>query len=205
MGREESRSWCMWCVWNSLVHREGSVSDRVPALVNTLPGHVGFPGGAVGKEPACQCSRGKRCRFNPWVGKIPWEGNGNPLPYSCLGNPMDRGAWRAAVHRVAKSWTSPSTDTLHGPFLGLGDWGHLACKVQSLIRFPERGASHEVHRKWRRTGMRRSARPHGGWNTAQQWEMLSWANWWQSWLRGWSTLPWSCAPLWGRWIASLHS
>ena len=33
------------------------------------------------------------------------EGNGNSLQYSCLGNPMDRGAWRAAAHGVAKSWT----------------------------------------------------------------------------------------------------
>ena len=34
---------------------------------------LGFPGGASGKEPACQCRRHKRCRFNPWVGKIPWR------------------------------------------------------------------------------------------------------------------------------------
>ena len=33
------------------------------------------------------------------------EGNGNPLQYSCLENPMDRGAWRATVHGVTKSWT----------------------------------------------------------------------------------------------------
>ena len=35
----------------------------------------------------------------------PWKGNGNLLQYSCLGNPMDRGAWLAIVHGVAKSWT----------------------------------------------------------------------------------------------------
>ena len=38
----------------------------------------------------------------------PGGGNGNPLWYSCLKNSMDRGAWQAAVHRVAKSWTQPS-------------------------------------------------------------------------------------------------
>ena len=38
-------------------------------------------------------------------GRSPGEGNGNPLQYSCLGNPMDRGAWWATVHRVAKSHT----------------------------------------------------------------------------------------------------
>ena len=38
-------------------------------------------------------------------GRSPREGYDNPLQYSCLENPMDRGAWRAAVHRVIKSWT----------------------------------------------------------------------------------------------------
>ena len=56
----------------------------------------GLPGGASGKEPACQCRRHKRCRFDPWVGKIPWR-RGNPLQYSCLENPMDRGARWATV------------------------------------------------------------------------------------------------------------
>jgi len=39
------------------------------------------------------------------LGRAPGEGNGNPLQYSYLGNPKDRGAWRAIVHAVAKSWT----------------------------------------------------------------------------------------------------
>ena len=43
--------------------------------------------------------------FDPWVGKILWRRACNPLQYSCLDNPMDRGAWRATVHRVAKSQT----------------------------------------------------------------------------------------------------
>ena len=44
----------------------------------------------------------------PGLGRAPGEGNGNPLQYSCLENPMDRGAWWAAVHRVAKSQTQLS-------------------------------------------------------------------------------------------------
>ena len=44
------------------------------------------------KESACQC-RGHG--FNPRIRKIPWRRTGNPLQYSCLENPMDRGAWRA--------------------------------------------------------------------------------------------------------------
>ena len=61
----------------------------------------GFPGGASGKEPICQRRRHKR----PGLGRSPGGGNGNPLQYSCLENPMDRGAWWATVHRVAKSQT----------------------------------------------------------------------------------------------------
>ena len=41
----------------------------------------------------------------PGLGRFPGEGHGNPLEYSCLENPMDRGAWWVTVHRVAKSWT----------------------------------------------------------------------------------------------------
>ena len=47
----------------------------------------GFPGGASGKEPDCQCRRHKRLGFDPWVGKIPWGGHGSPLQCSCLENP----------------------------------------------------------------------------------------------------------------------
>ena len=63
----------------------------------------GFPGGASGKEPVCQCRRD--VGLIPESGRCPGEGNGNPFQYSCLENPMDRGAWRAMVHRVAKSQT----------------------------------------------------------------------------------------------------
>ena len=41
----------------------------------------------------------------PGLGKSPGEGNGNPLQDSCLGNPMDRGAWWATAHGVTKGWT----------------------------------------------------------------------------------------------------
>ena len=41
----------------------------------------------------------------PGSGRSPVGGNGNPLQYSCLGNPMDRGGWQATVHRVAQRWT----------------------------------------------------------------------------------------------------
>ena len=55
-----------------------------------------------------QCSRP---RFNPWLGRSPGEGNGNPLQYSCLENSMVGGAWWATVHGVAKSQTRLSDFT----------------------------------------------------------------------------------------------
>ena len=47
----------------------------------------------------------------PGLGRSPGEGNGNPFQYSCLGNPMNRGAWWATVHGVEKSWTRLSDFT----------------------------------------------------------------------------------------------
>ena len=84
---------------------------------------LGFPGGARGQEPAFQCRRHNRCWFHPWVGKTPGGGHGNPLQYSCLENPTDRGAWQAAVHGVAKSQTR------------LSDWARMwrACNTWSVL------------------------------------------------------------------------
>ena len=44
----------------------------------------------------------------PGLGRFLGEGNGNPLQYSCLENPLNRGAWQAAAHGVAKNWTELS-------------------------------------------------------------------------------------------------
>ena len=54
--------------------------------------------------------------FIPGWGRSPGGGHGNPLQYSCLENPMDRGAWRAAVHRVAKSQTQLKRLSMHVGF-----------------------------------------------------------------------------------------
>ena len=67
---------------------------------------MGFPGGTSGKEPACQRRRRKEMWVQiPGSGRSSGGGHGNPLQYSCLENPMDRGAWQAMVYRVAKSRT----------------------------------------------------------------------------------------------------
>ena len=56
----------------------------------------------------------------PRWGRSPGGGNGIPLQYSYLGNPMDRGAWWATVHRVAKNWTRVSAHTLHAVYARVG-------------------------------------------------------------------------------------
>ena len=73
----------------------------------------GFPGGSDGKESACNAGDlGSISR--PW--RSPREGNGYPLQYSCLENPMDRGAWQAPVHGVSKSGTRLSDFHIHWYF-----------------------------------------------------------------------------------------
>ena len=69
---------------------------------------LSFPSGARGKEPACQCRRLTEVGSIPGWGRSPGGANGNPLQYSCLENPMDRGAWWATVCGVAKSRTGLS-------------------------------------------------------------------------------------------------
>ena len=66
---------------------------------------LGFPGASMVKNlPANSGATGDAGSI-PGLGRFPGEGDVNPLQYSCLENPMDRGAWRAIVPRVAKSRT----------------------------------------------------------------------------------------------------
>ena len=66
---------------------------------------MGFPGGSDGKESVCNAGDAGSI---PGRGISPGEGNGNPLQYSWLQNPMDRGAWLAIVHGITKSCTQLS-------------------------------------------------------------------------------------------------
>ena len=60
---------------------------------------MGFPGGSVVKNPPVTTGDAGSTHG---LGRFPREGNGYPLQYSCLGNPMDRGAWQAKVHWVTE-------------------------------------------------------------------------------------------------------
>ena len=66
---------------------------------------MGFPGGASGKNPPDNAGDVRDIGLVPGLGRSPKEGNGHPLQYSCLVNPIDRRAWWATVHGVTKNWT----------------------------------------------------------------------------------------------------
>ena len=68
-------------------------------------GKDGFPGGSLVKNPPANAGRARDAGLILGLGRPPGEGNGSSHQYSCLGNPMDRGALWATVHGVAKSWT----------------------------------------------------------------------------------------------------
>ena len=73
---------------------DGETMETVPDFILR-----GFPGVSDGKASACNVGDPGSI---PGSGRSPGEGNGNPLQYSCLGNSMDGGAWRAAVHGITK-------------------------------------------------------------------------------------------------------
>ena len=82
------------------------------SLPSALPNYIwiirplGFPGAASGKEFTCADAGDRRDMGSvPGLGRSPGGGHGNPSQYSCLENPMDKGAWWATVHRVTESQT----------------------------------------------------------------------------------------------------
>ena len=84
-----------------------------------------FPGGSEVKESDCNAGDPGSISGS---GRSPGEGNGNPLQYSCLGNPMDGGAWWPTVHGVSKSWTRLSYFTSRH-FPGGSDGKESACNA----------------------------------------------------------------------------
>ena len=76
---------------------------------------LGFPGGLVGKEPACNAGDAGDMGSIPGSGRSPGGGHSNPLQYSCLENPMDRGAWWAIAHN-SQSQTRLKWLSMHASF-----------------------------------------------------------------------------------------
>ena len=79
-------------------HKELDTTERLTQQQDVL----GFPGNSAGKKSTL--SLGDPSSI-PGLGRSPGEGKSNSLPYSCLGNPMDRGVWQVIVHGVAKTCT----------------------------------------------------------------------------------------------------
>ena len=82
---------------------------------NQVKTNTGLPRWLSGEESACPR---RRPRLDPWAGKVPGGGHGSPLQHSCLGNPMDRGAWWATVqggHRKSDMTEHMSNATLRKP------------------------------------------------------------------------------------------
>ena len=74
----------------------------------TVNNSVGFPSVSVVNNPPANAGDAGDSGSVPGLGRSPGGGNGIPLQYSCLGNPIVRGAWWATVHGVAKNQTQPS-------------------------------------------------------------------------------------------------
>ena len=82
-----------FCSWTILTQFNASVAP------------IGFPWWLRSKESTCNAEAAGDVGLIPGWERSPGGGHGNPLQYSCMENPMNRGAWWATVHRVAKSWT----------------------------------------------------------------------------------------------------
>ena len=101
------------------------MSILVLPMVTLRSTYPSFLGGSDGKEFACNAGdRGSISR----LGRSPGGGNGNSFQYSCLGNPMDRGARRATVHGVTES---DMTERLHFHFLSVLKWSSISSRRSS--------------------------------------------------------------------------
>jgi len=85
------------CIWQGTCTH--NAEDDICIHLNV---HASFPGGSLLKNPPASAGDGRDVGLIPGSGRSPGEGNGNPLQYLCLRNPMDREAWRATVCGIAK-------------------------------------------------------------------------------------------------------
>ena len=107
-----------WCPGSTWVQKEDIlIWLSIKPVTHFLTDHndtYGLPWWLSGQESACNAGDLRKTRpLNPWVRKIPWRWKWQPTPAFCLGNPMDRGAWRATVHavtrRVRHDWVTLTT------------------------------------------------------------------------------------------------
>ena len=92
--------------------------------------HWVFPTRSVGKESACSGGNTGDTHLVPGLGRSLGEGNGSPLQYSCLRNPMDRGAYFAIVQRITYDWATTDTQDRRCE-KNSGGWGWVAREEQT--------------------------------------------------------------------------
>jgi len=124
-----------------MTFRANSFMDKI-SLIEIRTNQLGFQVVLVVKNLSANAGNVRDVSLIPGSGRSPGEGHGNPLQYSCLENPLDRGAWQATVHRVAKSWTRLKQLSMKASFYQITLWCQslmhcwLTC-VQSLWYGPE--------------------------------------------------------------------
>ena len=104
------------------------IPRTIKAQANLTPTFLPWSSLVAQRLKASACNAGHLGSI-PGSGRYPGEGNGNPLQYSCLENPMDRGAWWATAHGVMKSWTRLSDFTFTFYDLGVGTEPPVAPKT----------------------------------------------------------------------------
>ena len=93
----------------------------------------GFPWWLSSKESACNAGATGDADSIPRPGRSPEEGHGNPLHYSCLENPMDRGAWQATIRGVTKRWTQLNDWTQHHHKVYINHRSAWFCSLQTWL------------------------------------------------------------------------
>ena len=107
--------------------------------------HMGFLGGASGREPACQCRRHKRCRFTPWVGKIPLRREWQPSPVFSPGE--SQGQRSLAGY---SPWGHQESDTMEGTHTAHTCHTHVGCMLcwvvcAAVIRYQGLASTAKIH------------------------------------------------------------
>ena len=126
-----------------------------------------FPGGSDNKESACSAGD---WGLIPGLGRSPGEVNGNPLQYSRLANPMDRGATRATVHGVAKSGAWLSGQHFHFPFLSCSH------RLRGNPLVQERRIPEEESRVWTEAGLESCFTSAS--SRSRRWSLQPWSSLW---------------------------
>ena len=111
----------VYCVPTVIYRKEDVVKKiirKIKYIYSTTPSFSGFSGGTSQNLPA-NAGDIRDAGSVPGSGRSPGGGHSNPLQYSCLENPMDRGAWRATVHRVAQSQIRLKRLSMHTPCLSI--------------------------------------------------------------------------------------